>query len=79
MVLSVLVAMPDDSVKKKEEKWFERVLGPEGIFICRYGLKHLVLLFVFVFYTTFGGLIFLIIENPAQAVMKEEWIHVRRV
>ncbi|CAJ0582560.1 unnamed protein product, partial [Mesorhabditis spiculigera] len=39
-----------------------------------YGLKHLVLIGVFIFYVLFGAFILLIIESPAQTDMKQNWM-----
>lgn len=39
----------------------------------RYGLKHLILILVFLFYTTFGAFVFLVIEGPHQNSLKEQW------
>ncbi|CAJ0939678.1 unnamed protein product, partial [Mesorhabditis belari] len=38
-----------------------------------YGLKHLVLIMIFMFYVLFGAFVFLIIEKDAQNEMKEAW------
>ncbi|VDM25840.1 unnamed protein product [Toxocara canis] len=38
-----------------------------------YGLKHVVLLLVFMFYTFFGALIFLLIEAPVQSKLRLQW------
>ncbi|KAL6742118.1 hypothetical protein Aduo_015307 [Ancylostoma duodenale] len=39
----------------------------------RYGLKHIVLILVFLSYTAFGAFIFLVVEGPYQNDSKEEW------
>ncbi|CAI5451301.1 unnamed protein product [Caenorhabditis angaria] len=39
----------------------------------KYGLKHLVLILVFVLYCTLGGLIFWLIEEPYQSDLKNTW------
>ncbi|KAK6754068.1 hypothetical protein RB195_013210 [Necator americanus] len=39
----------------------------------KYGLKHLVLILVFLFYTAFGALIFLVVEGPTQNNLREQW------
>jgi hypothetical protein len=38
-----------------------------------YGMKHLVLVLVLLFYAFFGAFVFLIIEAPHQTKMKNEW------
>ncbi|VDL76007.1 unnamed protein product [Nippostrongylus brasiliensis] len=40
----------------------------------KYGLKHLVLILVFLLYTTFGAFVFLVVEGPHQNNLKEQWI-----
>ncbi|CAJ0590825.1 unnamed protein product [Cylicocyclus nassatus] len=39
----------------------------------RYGLKHIVLILVFLAYTAFGAFIFLVAEGPYQNSLKERW------
>ncbi|CAD6187055.1 unnamed protein product [Caenorhabditis auriculariae] len=39
----------------------------------KYGLKHLVLILVFLAYTAFGGLIFWLIEEPYQTDLRDQW------
>uniref|UniRef100_A0A1I7XFJ1 Ion_trans_2 domain-containing protein n=1 Tax=Heterorhabditis bacteriophora TaxID=37862 RepID=A0A1I7XFJ1_HETBA len=39
----------------------------------KYGLKHLVLILVFLFYTAFGAFVFLVIEGPYQNDLKQQW------
>ncbi|VDK60207.1 unnamed protein product [Anisakis simplex] len=39
----------------------------------KYGLKHVILLLVFFFYTFFGAFVFLIIEAPVQHKLKFQW------
>ncbi|KAK0410685.1 hypothetical protein QR680_005273 [Steinernema hermaphroditum] len=38
-----------------------------------YGLKHLILILILLFYTFFGAFLFLLIEGPAQKRMKDTW------
>lgn len=42
----------------------------------KYGLKHVMLLLTFIFYTFFGAFIFLLIEAPAQQKLKLQWENV---
>ncbi|XGW02884.1 hypothetical protein V3C99_014706, partial [Haemonchus contortus] len=39
----------------------------------KYGLKHIVLILVFLFYTMVGAFIFLVVEGPYQNGLKEQW------
>ncbi|EGT33056.1 hypothetical protein CAEBREN_30917 [Caenorhabditis brenneri] len=40
----------------------------------KYGLKHVVLIIVFLLYCTAGGLVFWLIEEPYQSELRDDWI-----
>ncbi|KAE9416489.1 hypothetical protein Angca_009170, partial [Angiostrongylus cantonensis] len=39
----------------------------------KYGLKHLILILVFLFYISFGAFVFFVIEGPYQNILRQHW------